>query len=258
MADILSRLKLRRDSSANAASQNPTLADGEAMFARDTNVLKVGDGVTAWNVMRAFLSVPVTTIATAQAWLNAADAAAQRALLGLTSSATADTVGQIAYFALTSAPSGFLKSNGAAISRTTFAALFAKIGTTFGSGDGVTTFNLPDGRGEFTRGLDDGRGVDVGRVMGSFQAAAMLDHTHSGTTSSQADHAHGYQGQILFGNGTQTGTALAAGGGTNLYQGNSTAPAGAHSHTVTIGNPSVGGGPETRPRNIAWLCCIKY
>ncbi len=79
--------------------------------------------------------------------------------------------GEVAYFAMSSAPSGWLKANGAAISRTTYSALFAAIGTTFGAGDGSTTFNVPDLRGEFIRGFDDSRGVDSGHSLGGAQSA---------------------------------------------------------------------------------------
>jgi phage-related tail fiber protein len=82
--------------------------------------------------------------------------------------------GEVFYTARSTAPSGSLKANGAAVSRTAYAALFAAIGTTFGAGDGVNTFNLPDLRGEFIRGLDDGRGVDPDRVLGSSQNASRV------------------------------------------------------------------------------------
>ena len=88
------------------------------------------------------------------------------------------TAGMVAYFAANSAPTGWLKANGAAVSRTTYAALFAVIGTTFGAGDGVSTFTLPDLRGEFVRGWDDSRGVDSGRSFGSAQAQAIPNHSH--------------------------------------------------------------------------------
>ena len=78
--------------------------------------------------------------------------------------------GAIVYFAMNKAPIGYLKANGAAVSRTAYAELFAEIGTLYGAGDGVTTFNLPDGRAEFIRGLDDGRGIDAGRAIGSKQS----------------------------------------------------------------------------------------
>lgn len=72
------------------------------------------------------------------------------------------------------APAGWLSCNGAAVSRTAYAQLFDAIGTIYGEGDGSSTFNLPDMRGEFLRGLDEGRGVDVGRVIGSYQAGTKI------------------------------------------------------------------------------------
>lgn len=70
-----------------------------------------------------------------------------------------ELVASIAAFPLSWAPAGWLKCNGAAVSRTAYADLFARIGTMFGGGDGYSTFNLPDYRGEFLRGFDDGRGL---------------------------------------------------------------------------------------------------
>lgn len=81
--------------------------------------------------------------------------------------------GAVMHFAMSTAPSGYLKANGAAVSRITYKPLFDAIGTTFGGGDGWGTFNLPDLRGEFIRGWDDTRGVDIGRVFGSFQAGSV-------------------------------------------------------------------------------------
>lgn len=132
--------------------------------------------------------------------------------------------GTVIWFAANSPPTDFLKANGAAVSRTTYAALFAVIGTTFGVGDGSTTFNLPDVRGEFLRGLDDGRGVDSGRGIGTAQADELKSHTHpthgAGTAAAGANYANA-QGANLIDNGAA-------------------------------------GGTETRPRNIAFLACIKY
>lgn len=70
-------------------------------------------------------------------------------------------------------PTGWLLCDGSAVSRTTYARLFAAIGTVYGVGDGSTTFNLPDLRGEFLRALDNGRGVDTGRTLGSAQTDAL-------------------------------------------------------------------------------------
>jgi microcystin-dependent protein len=102
--------------------------------------------------------------------------------------------GTIITVAMSTAPVGFLKANGALISRVTYATLFAAIGTTFGVGDGSTTFAIPDLRGEFPRYWDDARGVDVGRAFGSAQADGVKSHTHaysatSGNSSSLHTHA---------------------------------------------------------------------
>jgi phage-related tail fiber protein len=131
--------------------------------------------------------------------------------------------GLIAFFSASTAPDGWLACDGAVVSRTTYAALFAAIGTTYGVGDGTTTFSLPDLRGEFLRGLDGGRGVDSGRTIGSAQAQAMQAHAHS----------LGYVSGLL------------GGGGFGAFQ------------TGTGTNTTSTGGTETRPRNVAMLPCIK-
>lgn len=85
---------------------------------------------------------------------------------------------------------GHFHANGAAVSRSAYPELFAIIGTTYGAGDGSTTFNLPDLRGVFIRGADDGKGIDIGRVLGSLQQSANLQHSHSGTATSGGGHNH--------------------------------------------------------------------
>ncbi|MEM5794749.1 MAG: tail fiber protein [Bacillota bacterium] len=151
--------------------------------------------------------------------------------------------GAVQPFAMSVAPAGWLKCNGAAVSRTTYAALFTAIGTTFGAGNGSTTFNLPDLRGEFIRGYDDSRGVDSGRVIGSSQTDQIQNIT--GSISSLI----GY-------------TPSATGAFNWIYRGNCSFAgyeAGHHSGTFSIDASRVARtGTETRPRNIALLYCIKY
>ena len=86
-------------------------------------------------------------------------------------------VGQVALFATAAVPNGWLECDGAAVPRTTYATLFARVGVVHGAGDGSTTFNLPDLRGEFVRGWDHGRGVDAGRAFGSSQLDALQNIT---------------------------------------------------------------------------------
>lgn len=135
-------------------------------------------------------------------------------------------VGTIIWVARNTAPNGYLKANGAALSRTTYSDLFATIGTTFGVGDGSTTFNLPDLRGEFIRGWDDTRGVDSGRSFGSSQADDLKSHQHSMASYNTV------------------GTAPSIASGSSV--------AGPVKYTDYTG------GNETRPRNVALLACIKY
>ncbi|PIT07307.1 hypothetical protein BGI30_10840 [Snodgrassella alvi] len=143
----------------------------------------------------------------------------------------ATPVGAVHYFAIDWAPTGWLKANGAAISRTVYANLFAALGTRFGAGDGKTTFNLPDLRGEFLRAWDDGRGIDAGRIFGTYQKDMFESHSH-----------------ILpqFKN-VNAGIVKPITTGAELS-------------TVGIGRDisvSSSGGSETRPKNMALLACIK-
>jgi microcystin-dependent protein len=150
--------------------------------------------------------------------------------------------GAVLSFAMSTAPTGWLECNGSAISRSTYSSLFSAIGTTFGSGDGSTTFNLPDMRGEFARGWDHGRGVDSGRSFGSTQADAYRSHnhgvndpTHAHIVSSVATNgSFGPTGSAPYPNGTTTTSFSATG--------------------ISIQNS---GGTETRPVNVALLYCIK-
>jgi microcystin-dependent protein len=86
-------------------------------------------------------------------------------------------VGTVSYIAYSTIPDGWLECNGQAVSRTDYSELFGKIGTTYGIGDGSTTFNVPDLRGEFIRGLDNGRGIDSSRALGSEQLDALQNIT---------------------------------------------------------------------------------
>ena len=150
--------------------------------------------------------------------------------------------GMVGFFAANTAPTGWLKANGALVSRTTYSALFAIIGTTFGVGDGSTTFALPDLRGEFPRGWDDARGVDSGRVFGSAQSDAFQGHWHGINVGATIVGNNG-------GGGVGTGNLRADGVGT-------AAQARAVVTNGTDGTPRTAS--ETRPRNIALLACIKF
>lgn len=150
----------------------------------------------------------------------------------------------VIYVAQNTAPTGFIKANGAAIDRTTYADLFTAIGTTFGSGDGSTTFNVPDLRGEFLRGWDDARGIDGSRTFGSSQADEFKLHGHPYRQANQSGISNDASGGAIMTDSNGSHSTKSA------YSG---APA--NSSSQAIGGS---GGSETRPRNIALLACIKY
>ena len=146
--------------------------------------------------------------------------------------------------ATSTVPSGYLECDGAAVSRTTYADLFAAIGTTYGSGNGASTFNVPDLRGEFIRGWDNSRGVDSGRTLGSTQSDENKSHNHTIT-----DPGHNHQVNINVyqqGSGPNASTDMAN------RAGNTT------SSTSTTGiSLAASGGTESRPRNVAMMYVIK-
>jgi microcystin-dependent protein len=139
--------------------------------------------------------------------------------------------GLVMAFASSTAPNGYLECNGSAISRATYSVLFSIIGTTYGAGDGSTTFNIPDLRAEFIRGWDNSRGIDTGRVFGSAQSDELKSHSHA------------FRITEMGGDSTLGSRVDQSGGGAVT--------------SIDFATDSTGDS-ETRPRNIAMLYCIKY
>jgi microcystin-dependent protein len=153
--------------------------------------------------------------------------------------------GSVFYFASSSTPTGYLKANGAELNKTTYAALFSSIGTTYGEtngagGVGTSHFRVPDLRGEFLRGWDDGRGIDSGRSFGSTQSDEFKNHQHQFGSDDQVGSQGGY---TTLGSFNYDATSTTSGSGKQLR---------------TKNDSTNFGGTETRPRNLALLTCIKY
>ena len=153
--------------------------------------------------------------------------------------------GMIMIFAGDFAPAGWLKANGAAVSRTVYAKLFAAIGTRYGAGDGHSTFNLPDLRGEFLRFWDDWRGVDAGRVLGSWQGDAIRNI--AGNAATYIQDAIQPNGVLSVSNKAKRGIVWEDNWQNFGVQAQLDFDA---SRVVPTAN-------ENRPRNIALLACIK-
>ena len=152
--------------------------------------------------------------------------------------------GAVMPFAMNSAPAGWLAADGALVNRTTYAALFTALGTTYGVGDGSTTFALPDLRGYFVRGSGtNGDGTAAG-TFGAKQADALKAHQHfafksgNSTTALSAANHPATQGQI----GTDAFKYTIAG----------------NADASDVGLTSSTGDTETQPKNIALLYCIKF
>lgn len=153
-------------------------------------------------------------------------------------------VGTYIQFAGASTPAGYLACDGSAVSRTTYADLFAVVSTTYGVGNGSTTFNLPDARGLVMVGAGangtltraDASAYDGGTV-GASRNDQMQGHVHTVTTE-----------------------IYTAGSTTKIARGNSspesTASTGAPATDGVNGTPRTGN--ETRPAEIAVLVCIKF
>lgn len=151
--------------------------------------------------------------------------------------------GTVIMFPVEVPPSGYIECDGSEVSRTTYAKLFAVLGTRYGAGDGSTTFNLPDMRGQFVRGWDHNSAVDPDRNLrsnrgdgvggdnvGTLQGGQIQSHRHNifpnvaGHTLGAGNYLHGAWYPMSYG---------------NSYTGNN-------------------GGNETRPKNIYMMYCIKY
>lgn len=158
--------------------------------------------------------------------------------------------GTVIYYAGTTAPAGYTIADGTTLSRALYPELFAAIGTTYGAGDGSTTFNKPQLCGEFLRAADVGRGVDSGRVIGSWQKGSLvaIDTASSATetisvaAATTAAQAHVAAGYDAYNTSDYAGVSIA---GSNS-DGTATLPGTSEVYAGTA-----------RPRNVALLACIK-
>ena len=202
--------------------------------------------------------------------------------------------GEIRAFALPDAPAGWLEADGAQFLITEFPALASAMYC----GDGVnatadwgykvteggtrstsgTHMVLPDYRGEFLRGWDNGRGKDSGRSLYAAQTDALKTHTHTGVANTAGSHNHSatalsageHSHTTTIASGATADNTEVGGSSTRVFNVTNTAStsgaSGSHTHTIIVdawGNHThtltidATGGVETRPTNLAALICIK-
>lgn len=160
-------------------------------------------------------------------------------------------VGSIIVHAAQTPPNGWFECDGEQKSRTDFATLFNSISISYGEGDGSSTFNLPDLRGEFVRGWDHNREIDGGRGFGAWQEDALQNLT----------------GEI------RCTYAVLRSGGTGVFLDSLPSSRGGVRRSSPVydtaasddvikfdasDSPSARTSAETRPRNLALMYCIKY
>jgi microcystin-dependent protein len=202
--------------------QTADIADGQVTDA------KLATGIDASKITTGTL--PIARIADGDVTLAKLVTAVQQSLL---------PAGAVQAFAMNSAPAGWLAADGSNVNRTTYAALFSALGTTYGAGDGSTTFALPDLRGIFVRGSGSQTisGTTYNKAFALKERDALQGHWHA------TQHT-------LNASGSSGSGALSPGSGFGI---------------TSVRNPSsdgVNGTPrtaaETRPANIALLYCIKF
>ena len=159
--------------------------------------------------------------------------------------------GMIAPFAMSTPPTGWLECNGATISRSTYAALFSAIGTTYGAGDGSSTFVLPDLRATFIRGFDNSRGIDTGRTFGSFQ--------DQGIPAMKGDIADAHGNSRTQTNAVSGFTNVFEGIGTSSWRTSIESSSGQYAEVRFDSTRIVPDAPHggVRPRNLALMYMIK-
>jgi len=169
--------------------------------------------------------------------------------LALRSDQFRDTIGEVFYVAQSVCPAGSIAADGSAVSRTTYAQLFNRTGTTFGAGDGSTTFNVPDLRGIFVRGTGSQTvsGTTYSGTLGTKQDDRMQGHRHSMDIANDGGGLLSTRNYIL---------GYTNPGGSSTGPWGQPAGQGIKDPTSDGTNGTPRTGSETRPANIALTACI--
>lgn len=231
-----------------------------ASYANTSSVTVAVDGLAATAVKVAGVALTAGQIVAGAHVTIAYDGTDFELVTGTTPASV--SVGTVMAWPTSTVPTGWLECDGSAVSRTTYSALFAIISTNYGTGDGSTTFNLPNYKDYFLRGFD-ASGTDAstrtdrgdgttGASVGTKQATSNLAHTHTGTTDSGGvDHTHQFTLQLVSsGGGAGSQYDDTAGTPDTITTGGASAYL--HTHTFTTASS---GGTESRPKNITvkWI-----
>lgn len=178
--------------------------------------------------------------------------------------ASATPAGTITAYAGQSAPDGYLICDGSAVSRTTYATLFSVIGTTYGTGDNSTTFNLPDLQGRAIIGVSPSHAISTtgGEETHTLMEYEMPSHNHSGSTDVCDSHHHGTWGEHgggapfgVYQHGLYPGSSGGHDGDNDIFK---TSENGLHTHSIILNNTGGGQAHNNMQPYIALNYIIKY
>lgn len=158
--------------------------------------------------------------------------------------------GDIKITSRTSAPSLWLFCGGQAISRTTYSDLFSAIGTTYGSGDGSTTFNVPDLKGRVIVGKDDMGGTAANRITSGVSGIAGTTLGASGGDQRMQQHNHGVTDPGHFHTRAFASAGIAgfaAGAGGSLFSNATNVPTSTNTTGITVNNEGAGSSQNVQP-----------
>jgi microcystin-dependent protein len=251
---------------------------GYASHSRSVHGIASGEGVVVGTLKTQELTnktltspkinenVVLTATATELNYVDGVTSAIQTQLNTTNTAVTTNTpVGSMTMFGGASAPTGWLMCDGTAVSRTTYASLFAVIGTAYGAGDTTTTFNVPDLLGRIPMGAGTGTGLTartLGEELGSesttLTSSHIPEHNHTynishdhaafNTTGGEGAHTHDIKTRKVTtsshdhdNSDANVGPSTAAGSGAfgGTTQNDAALSAGAHNHSVNVPNYSV-------------------
>lgn len=193
---------------ANSTASNPILQVAGTATNQGLDIISQGTGSFRWKNAAGIILWVKTTVASAVNYITSSNSATSNAVsltatgsdsninfqiaakgtgivVDQNNSVLGNPTGTVIMWAASSVPNGYLECTGQAVSRSTYATLFALIGTTFGAGDGSTTFNVPDIRGRAPIGAGTGAGLTARSLAGT-----VGEETHILTTAELAAHTH--------------------------------------------------------------------
>ncbi len=244
--------------STNFASKDALAVGNPLKIVKGTEIDTEFNNIATAVTTKADLLSPVFTGTPTAPTAATGTSTTQLATTAFATAAISPFTGAMLMWPTATAPSGFLLCNGQTVSRSTYAALFAILGVVFGSGDGTTTFTLPDYRDRMPVGAGTTYSANS---SGGSKDAVVVSHTHTGTASTEGSHAHttnfGFSNDHdYFGNGVSTFTYNGGGVTQNPYPYSSEA-AGSHNHSLTVASTGVSGTNANLPPYLGMYFIIK-